>query len=403
MDEQTPSDDFSDARSFRCSMPKRRGVRDVSPIDEAPFLRRVRYLLELLFYGDELTAALVLNITPERLRRLLYRRQTIVPAGLVALFVSRLGVRPEWLLFGVGEIFARDPTVDPSAALTLPFALRSRFPLLAPEFGFEPAGLEFCGPPGWRAAGEFCDEDAAAYISAASAIYSAHAAHKPFGFFLGCDARSQNILPTVRELFRAHNCQFLVTTLSAARRDVAAIHSGEGASLLRVAQLSANAGLGYGEGFGRWLFGFEDADTSLLVDLYARQIPAAVLVEFGEAFEHASVPVRGAEVGAATGAAAHVDFLMAAAWFKKFFAATEGVLCVAGEEERGLRFIYKQYAMFCRTRVPFTVIVFSQPNRRHEALVAGCGGRVIFLPHDYGPAFTRLLEACANVYAGHTT
>ncbi len=369
--------------------------------DEQPFLARLQYLIDSFFCGDDMYAAIAANVNLGQLRRLLqHKRKLTVP--IVAGLVMRLGVRPEWLLFGSGTIFDWDSDLTVYGPLQMPATLHSAFACLDTAAGRSPAELEFCGPPGWRAVEEHHAEDSAPYFAAAKVVYTAQTAKKPLGFFLGCEALAQNICKPVSTLFQTYGAQFLVLTLSAAYRDAKRIEFAAPvpASMLQVAQIAARHGIGYAEAFGRWSQPATKKDASLLATLLAAGIPAAVVVEYGELLEHATAPLRGAEMGAATGAAAYVDFLIAAKQFETLFHTTEGVLCVAGEEERALRFLYRQCELFQNRAAKFTAIVFAPPSARLAALVSGCGGTPIFLPHDYGPALTRLLDACEKVYAG---
>lgn len=370
-------------------------------LDDVTVLTRVRYLVDTFFFSDTRYASLTLGIERTKFIRLLSRAKKFTAADLSRI-VLRLGVRTEWLLFGTGAVFARDE-VDATERPHLARTIHSAFAYLNEHAEYSPPARQFCGPPGWRSAEAPVPEDTELFFAAARAVYTAHAAKKPFGFFLGCEAAAQNIFEAVMTLFGDYGAQFLVTTLAAARRDAQRVnfHLDIDASLSQIAQTAACNGVGYAEAFGQWAqMAAVDDDRSLLSSLYAAKIPAAILVEFGEIFEHFLAPVYGAEVGSAAGAAAQVDLLIAAKQFEQFFHTTEGVICVAGEEERALRFLYRQAALFPNRSAKFTAIIFAPPSARLAALVSGCGGTPIFLSHEYGPAMTLFLRACKKVYAG---
>lgn len=374
---------------------------DTALTNEA-FRLRLQYLLHTVFFGDPAYAADKLGVSTLFVRRVLFGERKVT-VSFLARVALRLGVRTDWLLFGTGPMFdyaVHGKVAD--GAVRLPLVVQSSFPCFAAADEVSPEH-EFCGPPGWRAVDEQTDDTPEAYFAAAKAVYTAHIAKSPFGFFLGCEGAAQNIFEPVLTLFKTYGAQFLLTTLSAVRRDAQQIVCdlpGD-VSLSQIARIAANRGVGYGEAFALWAQTGR-ADQSLLSALYKRGQPASVLVDFGEIFEHVAAPVRGADLGAATGAAAYVDFLIATKQFEQFFHTTEGVICVAGEEERALRFVYRQAAFFQNRSARFTAIIFAPPSARLAALVSGCGGTPIFLPHDYGPALTRFLDACSQVYAGQT-
>lgn len=244
------------------------------------------------------------------------------------------------------------------------------------------------------------------HIAAAQAIYSARIADKPVVCFLGAQALAAGAGVLTGEMLTRQYVTGVATTGQGLVCDIHAANVVSPPDLNYVARLAANQGLGYGEALGRWGFPHRDVKRrSIMHAAYTLGIPATAHVEIGEIDQHAAATARGAELGAAIGAASYTDFLIFTEQIRRLLADTAGgVFIVAGEAERGLNLFFRAYAAVKATGIvpaAFTVILMSntaQPCFQEQ--VRSHGGHYHSLQGNYRANVCHLLEACTAVYSG---
>jgi hypothetical protein len=356
---------------------------------------RLRYLCEFLFGGGHYEMARALNVCYRHFYSVIQEgpRQKALTIRMAAQIISRLGVRAEWFLTGNGPVFAAS---QPDAALSLPFSLQSSFPLADPldtappalEPPARPSGL--CGP---------ISDPPSIYSHAALAIFSANGQNCPTLLFLGRDAAEQAPAEVIAPLFRDRYVHFLGITLAAVRVDVYPAIAAGRFDLNHTAVTAANAGMGYGEAVALWAFS-EDTrrKQSVLTSAYDLGLPVSVFAEIGEIPEHTQRAIRGAEIGAACGAAAYVDQLVLLKYFELFSAAGGGVIICAGELPRWFSFLTR----ILRDSSPdlcFTVVALRDSATAAVPALSHAGARVLSLYDHPAVFFSHLSAACHAAYA----
>lgn len=356
---------------------------------------RLRYLCDYLFDGDHHVMGAALGICYRQCYRYItgHCRLTVAAAAQI---VSRLNVRAEWLLCGTGEPFIKDSDVE---TLSLPKTLSSSFQLFDAAT-YAPGAV--AAEPLFPASPPNHTEDAP-YIAAARAIYGAQTAGRSVGFFLGGDAFPATAAEAIKPFFDARYAQVLVATLSYAQHDVQRL-LGLPVDLSSVVLAAATRGLGLAEAIGLLAFPAGSVrETSLLASLYDAGLATAVSVEIGELSYHVCAPVRGAEAGAALGAAAYVDLLILTEQMRNFFGPPGGVYVIAGETQRGARLFVQRYDALNADepdRAGVTFAIFSEPAPQLAEYIAQVGGLPLFLGPPTTAAILRLFQSCADVYAG---
>lgn len=314
-------------------------------------------------------------------------------------------IRAEWLLCGDGPMFASPrgvPEIIPGA-LSLPARLQTCYPVFDTlTVGVPPA---FTSVPVRAIESEPEAALTAAHIAAAQAIYSARIADKPVVCFLGAQALTAGAGISAGNMLTHQYITGVATTGQGLVCDINVAHIISPPDLNYIARLAANQGLGYGEALGRWGFPHRDVNLrSVFHAAYTRRIPATAHVEIGEIDQHASATARGAELGAAIGAASYTDFLIFTEQVRQILSGTGGVFIVAGEADRGLNLFFKAYAAVKSTGVtlsPFTVILMGNTIQPHfQEQVRSHGGHYHTLQGNYRANVCHLLEACTAVYSG---
>jgi hypothetical protein len=365
--------------------------------DYQPIRARLRYLCDLMFGGSHAEMASALNVCSRHFQAVIRddKNHRTLTVRMVAQIITRLGVDAEWFLTGVGPVFSRKL---PVVALDLPFAVQSSFPLLEPLEETPPV----LPPPAFvpcDAISAMSDPDAV-YGHAALSIFAANGQRCPVALLLGADALCE---PTPElsalnalSLFAEQYCHFFGLSLAAARADIyPAITSGS-FDLNRVAVLAANAGRGYAETIASWAFREQTRrQQSLLAAVYDLGVPVSVFAEIGEIPEHRLCGIRGAEVGAAVGAAAYVDGLVFTRYCQRFAELGGGVVICAGELHRWFALLDRALPQLPRGAI--TVIALNTVGSVLPPLVYPCtkicvaaGNPVLFFSH--------LIAACRAVY-----
>jgi len=362
---------------------------------------RLAYACNALFHGDSHAMAAAAGVCYRHMYRVLYGHSRL-SINMAAQIVTKIGIRAEWLLCGVGNIMEL-PAGEPDR-LSLPPQMRSNLCLF--DAVTHNPGTEFF-PPERVSFTEPAIQDVKPYEDAARVVYLAHANKKPVGFFLGNESTGVPLAQILLPFFQAQYVDFLIATLTAASHDVYAAHPQPPIDINSVARFAAERGMGYGEAIG--LVGFAaDADRqkSLLAGVLDLGLPALVAAEIGEIGRHTAPNIRGAEIGAAVGAAAYVDLFAYTEQLRNFFGTPGGVMIVAGECQRGVRLFLERLEtlrMVEPHQTGFTFVLFSKPDDTLQTEIQIRGGHVIFLDQPTITTFSQLFQTCNDVYAGKIT
>ena len=371
----------------------------------APIQARLQYINSYCYNSDRYKFARAIGIVPAVLKRALFDTPQM-SLRLVAQVIMHTSIRADWLLIGAGPMFSGQrgvPKIIPGA-LSLPASLQTRYPFFDTlTVGVPPA---FTSVPISVVESEPAAALTAEHIAAAQAIYSARIADKPVVCFLGAQALSAGAGILAGEMLTQQYITGVATTGQGLVRDIQAANIVTPPDLNYIARLAANQGLGYGEALGRWGFPHRDVNRRSVVHAaYTLGLPATAHVEVGEIDQHASATARGAELGAAIGAASYTDFLIFTEQIRHMLSDTGGVLIVAGEADRGLNLFFKAYAAVKSTGVSlsaFTVILMGHTIQPHfQEQVRSHGGHYHPLQGNYRANVCHLLEACTAVYSGN--
>ena len=362
---------------------------------------RLVYLCNLLFGGDDHEFAAAIGVCYRHFSRIVFGHSRLSVA-MAAQIVTRINVRAEWLLAGVGAVFHRANEAHDS--LILPLHLQSSFHLF--DVAANSAGVEFF--PAERVSFvETPVRDIRPYEEAGKAVYSARSNRKPVGFFLGSESCAIPLAQFAWPFFTARYADFLVMTLTAAAHDVREAHIGTPTDINSVARFAANRGIGYGEAFGFVGFaGDANREKSLLALVHDAGSPVFISAEIGEIGRHTATASRGAELGAAVGAAAYVDLLAYTEHLRHFFGQPGGVMIVAGECQRAVRMFLERLATLKLVepeQTGFTFVLFSHQDDHLQTEIKTHGGNVIFLDPPTITTTSQLLQTCNDVYAGKIT
>lgn len=359
---------------------------------------RLIYACNLLYGGSTHEFAAAAGVCYRHLYMVVYGH-TRLTVNMAAQIVARTGIRAEWLLCGVGSVLATPEEQD--TGLVLPQHLQSSFSLFDAT-AFSP-GTEFF-PPERLSLVDNPVCNLAPYEAAAGAIFAAHANSKPVGFFLGSETFANPVSQLLLPFFQKRYADFLVLTLAAAAHDVQAAHSSAPIDINSAARFAALRGIGYGEALGLVGFGPDvDRQKSLLASLRDMNLPVLVSAEIGEISRHTAPSIRGAEIGAAVGAAAYVDLFVYTEQLRNFFGNPGGVMVAAGECTRGVRMFLERFETLKivePVQTGFTFVLFSQPDISLQTEIQIRGGHVIFLDPPTITPLQQLLQTCNDVYAG---
>ena len=362
---------------------------------------RLVYLCNLLFGGDDHEFAAAIGVCYRHFNRIVCGHSRL-SVSMAAQIVTRINVRAEWLLAGVGEVFHRANEAHES--LILPQHLQSSFKTF--DAVAHATGVEFF--PAERVSFlETPVRDIRPYEDAGKAVYSARSNRKPVGFFLGSDASALPLMQCAWPFFTERYVDLLVMTLTAAAHDVREAHIGAPTDINTVARFAANRGIGYGEAFGFVGFaGDANREKSLLAAVHDAGSPVIISAEIGEIGRHTASASRGAELGAAVGAAAYVDLLVYTEQLRHFFGQPGGVMIAAGECQRAVRMFLERLATLSLVepeQTGFTFVLFCHHDDTLQTEIQTHGGRVIFLAPPTITTLSQLLQTCNDVYAGKIT
>lgn len=314
-----------------------------------------------------------------------------ITANMLAQIVDRTSVRAEWLLTGAGPMLVTaENRVDPGFELSP--VIQSVFPV------FDAAVVS--APVKHKKTRNRRSNFGNNAIGAAQLIHHCRITGKPACFFLGADAlQYSRVRTTAHTLFSRG--YFTSVALTAGCIPYEFPHEFDPSFAVRTAAVN---GVGLGEGLSRWTTGSK-SDTSLFGHALSTKIPITVHAELGETASHAKPGLRGAELGAAWGAASYVDHLIFTEQIRQFGAARGGVLVLLGEAARGLKLLFAA-AQAVRDAVStdglteFSVIQVGADSKTTKEEVKRHGGQFYFIRGTYAAAATKLLRACDDVYDG---
>jgi hypothetical protein len=382
----------------------KRNPRKLALNSLAPVQARLQYINNYCYSGDRYAFARAIGVASDVLKRaLLFRPQ--LSLRLLVQILTTTTIRAEWLLYGAGPMFSGRrgvPKIIPGA-LSLPALFQTRYPLFDTlTVGVPPAFTSLPATTVESSSGSALTAD---HIAAAQAIYSARVADKPVVCFLGAPALSAGAGILAGEMLARQYVTGVATTGQGLVCDIYAANVVSPPDLNYVARLAASQGLGYGEAVGRWGFPHRDIKRrSIMHAAYTLGIPATAHVELGEIDQHAAATARGAELGAAVGAASYTDFLIFTEQVRRLLEDIGGVFIVAGEVERGLNLFFRAYAAVKATGAtlaPFTVILMGNTAQLcFQEQVRSHGGHYHSLQGNYRANVCHLLEACTAVYSG---
>jgi hypothetical protein len=351
----------------------------------------VQYLCDFLYQGCSIKFARALGLDGQHFRESMRWTARFTPA-MLAQVILRTNVRAEWLLCGVGPVFAENPA---DGTIALPPVIQSAFSVL--DAGKLPAL-----PAPIAVVPSTCEPGviSAAHMAAAKRIVAARGADKPVCVFVGADALLGGAQAPVRELFTRRYATALAMPAAVALLEippsVTCDHN-------HIARLGAMAGFGYGESLLRW---GEFAENSLPALIQTLGVPFTVHPAFGELPQHYSASVHGAELGACLGAVAYVDLLIFAEHVRKFFGAPGGVFVALGPATRAAD-LFLNALQSVRTLPADTLysdVTFILANDvpdahiEHRAQTAGC--QFHFLQGDQVQTASALLQACDAIFKG---
>lgn len=288
--------------------------------------QRIAYLCDYFFAGDVVKLAAAVDCYHTTIRDVL-RAKCAVTVRLVAQISRQLNVRLDWLLYGTGDpVLSGD--VSPEQ-LHLPTTLASTYALFDTTTTAPAAPMSVSAQDVGLEAAAVTDP----HFSLAIAVHAARARSAPVLLCLSDVAVHAGAYQSLPHALAKKYVTALAITGGAAVADMArARQSVPDMNLL--ARLAANQGTGYGEALARWGFSPDaQREKSVICSAYDAGLVFSAHVEIGELVDHLRPAARGAEVGAAFGAATYVDFLVFTEQVRQI---TEhgGVVVTVGPAER---------------------------------------------------------------------
>lgn len=307
-------------RKTRSNTPKPKKPTDV-------FKQRLQYVCETLFNGKYTKFAEAVGYAQcvTWFGKVVYYDAQIT-AKMLAKLIQTGVVNAEYLMCGTGPA-CDPPREDAPGRLALPPTLQSTFEC------FDPARAQFQSHI-VRAAPDLEVTDCLP-LSLARAIHAARAADNPVILYVTEEYMLGGISPVIAQMLRKRYVTLLVCTTAAAYRDVEYSRYGGFAGagfdnklidINEAALLAANNGLGFGEAIGRWCFPREaNRETSAIVTAYELGVPVVIHTTLGDNPTHWFPSKRGAELGAAIGAASYADMLIFAEQLRQCSGDAHGV------------------------------------------------------------------------------
>lgn len=353
----------------------------------------------MLFDNNVKSFARAIEIDQTHLGKV-FKRQYAVSVQLLAQILSHTTVRADWLMWGSGPMLAKRK-VDTPTPLALPEQLRSSFPLFNCLTTVTPA-KDAMSPYAIETACKM----SAAHVSAAQAIHRARSNDRPVLLFISAPAISSGAGIASVELLKKKYVTAVATTGAGLIADVLCT-STERPDFNYIAHMAAKQGIGYGEAVGRWAFEpRSNKSRSLLHSAYSAGVPASVHVEIGEMCGHLYPGARGAETGAAIGAATYVDLMIFAEQVRQLCSTSDGVALFIGDVMRGLHLFLQTLVSLPRggeQRGFHAVLIDNHVQSDFASYVHSHHGILHELKGTYKANVISLLNACDGVFSGQIT
>lgn len=366
---------------------------------------RLQYICRVLYGGHIRKFSRAIGVPRKKTCLLFLGRVSPTPL-MLADIVTRTAVRAEWLLCGIGPMLLQ-PELDDNLPLALPSQLSCSFPVfnsLALSAVIKGLYMPKSAIPAEPAKPQATPE----HLAVATAMYKVREKNQPVLFFFGPAAFVAGVGPITGAMMRSGYVSSVATTGAGVAQDTRSTH--QPGSLNTVAQFAAQQGVGYGEAVGRWASSGKQPSPckhiSLVHTAYLLGAPATIHVEFGEIAQHLYPAARGAELGAAIGAATYADLLIFTAQVEQMVLGGGGVILFSGDcADRGLKlFINALVAIQARkTKVPLLTVVIVGPYCCEQHIIDTLhyrGARLLSLPDAYRGTLYHLSKACDAVFNG---
>jgi hypothetical protein len=274
---------------------------------------RLLYLCETRFGGVVSAFAARANINRRILSAVIMRAKVAPRPRMLSQIIASGVVNAEWLMCGTGPMLPEEP--DPTKS---PLVMAEQIHSSYQVFDTTLLAAQACEKPAHVSRPRAPDPVAADFILPHK-IHAARIAEQPVWLQLNKDSIRSGAGFVAIDLVRAGYVTNIVLSPAAASADVElAVFGGTTgaavpdvlARLNSAAHMAAAHGVGYGEALGRWVFETgDDRARSLVAVCFEMGVPVAVYGGIGGAFHHLMPARRGAELGAALGAAMYVDTL----------------------------------------------------------------------------------------------
>lgn len=310
--------------------------------DYAPVRRRLQFVCDVAFSSNTHEMALAAGVCYRQCRRILTGHAKLT-VPMASQFISRLGLRAEWLITGAGQMF---PTADTDEHFLYLPRLQTTYRTFdtLDAHAVYPNECEICDIAPAAAKFELptlYPSQTDRFSAVARAIFSARINQKPVCFFLDSDYISRDTQNLWHELFVNEHANMLVMTLAGLFTDLSFVSTQQPVDINAAALAAARQGAGYGETILRLAYA-DNADqrqASLFLHAGDLGFPVFVAAELGEIAAHTNPAVRAPELGAAIGAAAYVDLLGFSAQLDRFFGQPCGVFISAASPQRSARWL----------------------------------------------------------------
>lgn len=356
-----------------------------------------------MFAGNLSLFAQALDQTLDLMRRI-ERKERTVSVRLAAQIIRQLNVRPEWLLNGTGPIFTTQAPTHESTEFQLPGTFSSSFSLFDTTAATH--GLAH-NMKNLTSSGETAELPSphGSHFSLAVAVHAARSRNAPVIACLSDIAIYAGVGAVVCDMLRKKYITGVAFTGAGAVADVARSRPAVSPDMNLLAKLAAAQGLGYGEAIARWGFSADSLhERSVIHTAYSESAPVTTHAEVGELPDHLYAAARGAELGAAVGAATYVDLLIFTEQVRRIL-ANGGVVLVVGAAERFFR-LFAQATAAAETTMPdtepFCVGVIDRFFPEEDLVaVEKYGGVGCLLRGSCNNHAANILQACDAVYSGN--
>jgi hypothetical protein len=360
--------------------------------DDQPWRQRLEYVCAQLFNSSTYYFARGIELDVTHVKKVLTSERNVT-VKFLAQVLSHTAVRADWLIWGNGPmLYAETPGV-----LSVPADFQSLYPVFntltatIPPVQIMPAAII-----------DTHTELSENHVAAATAIHKARCDNSRVMLFVSAPAVYAGAGIVAADMLRKKYLTAVSTTGTGLLADIEMAQTPQTADLNYVARLAAGQGVGYGEAVGRWAFNAKDIKTrSLLYTAYSLGVPATAHVELGELRAHTGPSARGAELGAAIGAASYTDLLVFTEQVRQLCESTTGVFIFVGDTGRGLQLFLQARAAASATANEFIAIfIDSYVQPEIQDYVKSQGGQSYKLTGAYRSNLSNLLRACDAIFSG---